>query len=103
MFKIKNTKMGMTTKVKGFVSPEDDIYKKHSRVLLACIDAKISELPKETAEYFGGKYPEREMLEDKLEVKIPKHVYNEESEEGFEIIVGEIPVGVYKIRFVNSW
>jgi len=95
--------MGMTTSVKGFVSPENEIYKKHSRVLIACIDAGISELPKETAEYFGSKYPEKYLLEEKLEIKIPKHEYHEDMTEGFEIILSEIPKGVYKIRFENRW
>lgn len=45
--------MGMSTHVKGFVSTENENYKKHSKVLIACIEAGISELPKETAEYFG--------------------------------------------------
>ena len=40
---------------------------------------------------------------EKLEIKIPKHEYSEDMTEGFEIIVSEIPEGVHKIRFVNSW
>lgn len=74
-----------------------------AKVLNACIEAGISELPKETAEYFGSKYPEQYLLEEKLEIKIPKHEYSEDMTEGFEIIVSEIPEGVHKIRFVNSW
>jgi hypothetical protein len=95
--------MGMSTYVKGFVSPENENYKKHAKVLNACIEAGISELPKETAEYFGSKYPEQYLLEEKLEIKIPKHEYREDMTEVFEIIVSEIPDGVHKIRFVNSW
>ena len=94
--------MGMTTSVIGFVSEENELYKKHSKVLLACIDADISKLPTETAEYFGSEYPEEYLLEEKLEIKIPKHEYNEDTREGFEVIISEIPKGVYKIRFVNS-
>lgn len=95
--------MGMSTEITGFVSPEDENYKKHSKVLIACAEAGISELPKETAEYFGSKYPDKCLLEEKLEIKIPKHEYNEDMSEGFEIIVSEIPKGVHKIRFVNSY
>jgi hypothetical protein len=95
--------MGMTTYVKGFVSPENETYKKHAKVLMACIDAGVSELPKETAEYFGSKYPEEYLLEEKLETHIPKHEYSEDMREGYEIIVSEIPKDVYKIRFVNSY
>lgn len=93
----------MSTRITGFVSPEDKNYKKHSKVLIACIDAGISELPKETAEYFGSKYPSKHLLEEKLEVYVPKHEYNEDMIEGFEIIISEIPDGVHKIRFVNCW
>ena len=95
--------MGMSTHVTGFVSPENENYKKHSKVLIACIEAGISELPKETAEYFGSKYPEKYLLEEKLEVKIPTSERSNEYSSGFEIIVSEIPDGVHKIRFANSW
>ncbi len=95
--------MGISTSVKGFVSPNNETYKKHSKVLIACIEAGVSELPKETAEYFGSKYPEEYLLEDKLEVPIIKHEYNEEMVDGFEIIVSEIPKDVYMIRFTNSY
>ena len=95
--------MGMSMKIKGFVSTENETYKKHSKVLLACLDADIKELPKETAEYFGYKYPEKYLLEQQLELEIPKHIYKEDTTEGFEIIISEIPKGVHKIRFTNSW
>ena len=95
--------MGMSTHVTGFVSPENENYKKHSKVLIACIEAGISELPKETAEYFGSEYPEKYLLEEKLEVAIPTREWNNEYSSGFEIIVSEIPDGVHKIRFANSW
>lgn len=95
--------MGMSTQIVGFVSEDNETYKKHSKVLIACSEAGIDELPKETATYFGSKYPELYLLEAKLEVKIPKHDYSEDMIEGFEIIVSEIPKGVHKIRFTNSW
>lgn len=95
--------MGMSTRVCGFISSNNDTYQKHSKVLRACIDAGIEELPKETAEYFGADYPEEYLFEEKLEVTIPKHEWRAEMEEGYEIIVSEIPEGVEVIRFVNSW
>ena len=95
--------MGMSTHIIGMVSDKDETYIKHSNVLIACHGAGVSELPRETAEYFGFEYPELYLLEEKLEVPIVKHKYNTENEEGYEIIVSEIPVGVYKLRFVNSW
>jgi hypothetical protein len=95
--------MSVTTSVRGFVSPENDKYKKHAKVLIACIEAGVSELPKETAEYFGSKYPEKYLLEEKLEIKIPMQEYIGNAERRFEIYISEIPEGVHKIRFVNSW
>jgi len=95
--------MGMSTHIIGFVSPENENYKKHAKVVIACIEAGIKELPQETAEYFGSRYPGRYLLEEKLEINIPKHEYFGDETEGFEIIVSEIPDGVHKIRFVNSW
>lgn len=95
--------MSMSTNVIGYVSPENEKYKKHAKVLKACCEAGVSELPKETAEYFGSKYPNLYLLEEKLEIKIPKHEYNGESASGFEIYISEIPEGVHKIRFSNSW
>ena len=96
--------MGISTHVKGFISQEDSEYIKHSKVLKACIEAKVSNLPKETAEYFGGDYPEEYLLEEKLEVNIPKYHWTDGFySSGYEIIVSEIPKGVHKIRFTNSW
>lgn len=93
----------MSTKVIGFVSPDDETYQKHVKVLKACLDAEIEKLPKETAEYFDSEYPDECLIEEKLEIEIPVQEYSAEAEEGFEILVSKIPKGVHKIRFVNSW
>jgi hypothetical protein len=95
--------MEMSSKVLGFVSADNETYKKHTKVLIACYEAKIKELPKETAKYFGSKFPEIYLLDEKLQTKIPTHKFQAEMQEGFEIIVSEIPEGVHKIRFVNSY
>lgn len=95
--------MGMSTYVKGFISSDNDDYKKHSKVLMACIDAGVSELPKETAEYFNSNYPDEYLLEEKLEIDIPIKEWSAEGSSGFEILISEIPDGVHTIRFANSW
>jgi len=95
--------MGMSTHVVGFISPDNELYQKHLKVLRACIDAEVSELPKETAEYFGCEYPEEYLIEEKLETHVPVHEYGADMQEGYEIIVSEIPKGVHTIRFVNSY
>jgi len=93
----------MSTHITGYVSDKDEKYQKHAKVLEACADANIENLPRETAEYFGSKYPDRELLREKLLVEIPKHKIDEVDASGFEIYISEIPQGVHKIRFVNSW
>lgn len=95
--------MGMSTHVIGFVSDNDATYRKHSKVLIACCEAGIKELPKETAEYFGSKYPYESLLEEKLQTKVPTHQYHDDMQDGYEIIISEIPEGVHKIRFYNSY
>lgn len=95
--------MSMSTHVKGFIPATDPTYIKHSRVLVACCEAGIKELPKETAEYFGSKYPEKYLLEEKLEVSIPVEEIHDNSGIKYEVMLSQIPEGVEKIRFVNSW
>lgn len=95
--------MGMSTHVIGFRTSNDPDYKKHSKVLRACIDAGISELPKETAEYFDSKYPEEYLFEAALEVEIPVTKYHGDMSQGFELKVSDIPAGVETIRFYNSY
>lgn len=68
--------MGMSTYVQGFVSKENETYKKHEKVLLACNDAGVS-LPKETAEYFGTDESENYVLEEFLERTITQHEWND--------------------------
>lgn len=95
--------MSMYTDVIAFRSDKDKTYQKHKKVLLACLRADIEKLPKETAEYFDCEYPDKELLQEALTVEIPLHDYSEDMEEGYEILVSEIPEGVYKIRFYNSY
>lgn len=99
--------MSMSTYIQAFIPDTDPTYQKHKKVLLACIDAGIEELPKETSQYFGYKTPEREALEEKLKVELREGVhykdYNEDMSQGFEIELKDIPQGVTKLRFVNSY
>lgn len=95
--------MSMSTSVIGFVSPDDPTYQKHLKVLMACIEADIEALPKETADYFGYDYPEECAAEEKLLISIPIKEWGDENSEGYELIVSDIPEGVHKIRFANSW
>jgi len=95
--------MSMSTDVVCFISPEDEEYKKHSAVLQACLNAGIRKLPEETANYFGDDFPDPYLFEKKLTITTPIHEWERDSSQGYEILVSEIPKGVYKIRFYNSW
>lgn len=98
--------MGMSTHIRGFIPDTDPEYQKHKKVLLVCDEADV-ELPRETAEYFGSKYPDPEILEEKLEVELVEgqhyEEYRAEMSEGFEVDLTKLPKGVTKIRFYNSY
>ena len=95
--------MSMSIEVIGLISDNNDLYKKHSKVLRACIDAEVQLLPTETADYFGSKYPEEHLFIEKLTVQIPKYKIEEDMVEGYTIKVSEIPEGVEIIRFANHY
>lgn len=104
--------MGLSTHIKAFTPDNDPEYKKHKKVLLACIEANIS-LPKETAKYFNCEYKQevdegdKYLLEERLEIelKLGDHYKKWQGidSHGFEININDIPKGVTKLRFYNSW
>lgn len=93
----------MSTNVTAFTASNNPEYVKHAKVLQVCLDAGLSKLPPETAEYFGSEYVEAYLLEDRLRTKILVHEWSADSQEGFELYVKDIPAGVEKIRFYNSY
>ncbi len=96
--------MGMSTWVIGLRTKDDPTYKKHLAVLEACKAAKIEELPKESAEYWGSKWPSDINPEDALQMKVPAKEWNDgDMQVGYELKVSDIPQGVEVIRFVNSY
>lgn len=99
----KENDIGMSMYIRGFISKEDDIYKKQCAVLRACYDGGISELPKETAEYFNSPYPDICLIEEKIEIEIPVTEWNEDMSSGYELKISDIPEGVEIIRFYNSY
>lgn len=96
----------MSTHVQAFIPDTDETYQKHKKVLLACLEADV-DLPKATAEYFGSEYPEEYLLDEKLEINLEagKHYkeYDDDASSGYEIFIKDLPKGVHKIRFYNSW
>lgn len=95
--------MSMSTHVKGFIPDTDPTYQKHKKVLVACHEAGIEHLPTETAAYFGDNHPCLSLLEAKLEVKIPVKEVRENGSANYEVYLKDIPEGVEKIRFANTW
>jgi hypothetical protein len=98
----ENKIMSMDTSVKAYISDQDETYQKHKKVLLACLEANVS-LPEATAEYFGEDHPEEYLLEKKLQCEVFYEEWSDDNSEGIEIKIEDIPKGVFKIRFVNSW
>ena len=93
----------MCTTVNGYRSPEDSEHQKHVKVLQFCKEVGVS-LPQETAEYFGDDIRiEYIDPDDLLIVEIPFHKVDVDDGYNYEVILSEIPEGVNKIRFSNSW
>ena len=92
----------MSTYVMGLIEDTDPLYQKHLKVLQVCREANVS-LPKETYEFFGGQYENVEI--EKLKVDIPAKQFSDTQAcaDIFEILVSDIPKGVSKIRFINSF
>lgn len=96
----------MSTHIKAFIPDTDNTFQKHKKVLVACLDANVS-LPKETAEYFGANEPDLELLDEKLSIELKEFIHytpiQTDGETGFEVDLRDIPKGVTKLRFYNSW
>lgn len=88
--------MGMSTHVYG-IRDMDGKYKKMMEVKQFC-DSRGVSYPEEVRLYFGHK-TESEMLE----MEIPSTEYLDDSSQGIEIEVKDIPKEVKTIRFVNSY
>jgi hypothetical protein len=95
--------MSVSISVKGFRSPLDPEHQKHVKVLQFCKEMGVS-LPQETAEYFGDDIRiDRIDPDDLLAVQIPFHKVDADDGYNYEVILSEIPQGVNKIRFSNTW
>ena len=99
--------MGISTHIKAFIPDTNPDYQRHRKVALACIEAGVS-LPSETKQYFNhNALPTHDMLDGKLEIELIKDIHYEdwadESSQGFEVDLTNLPKGVTKLRFYNSW
>ena len=93
----------MSTYIRGVISSDNEEYKKQSKVLLACAEAGVKELPTETAEFFGSSSPDKYLLDEVLEINLPYYEITEGDKNVFKIDVANIPKAVKYIKFVNSY
>jgi hypothetical protein len=89
--------MGMSTHVVGF-RPPDEKWKKMKKIWDSCQEAGVA-VPKEVAEFFDDCEPDPAGVE----VEIKTHPYHDESRDGYEVHLSEIPKDVTLIRFFNSY
>lgn len=96
----------MSTYIQAFIPDTDKEFQKHKKVLLTCMEAVVS-LPKETADYFESDEAYESLLDQKLGFDLVegKHYteWSNDGASGYDIIVQNLPAGVHKIRFGNSW
>jgi hypothetical protein len=96
--------MGMSTHIIGLVSKDNDLYQKHAKVLIACIEAGVQKLPEETAKFFNEEYAEKYLLDDILKIEVPYTINKSDfTKMIYEIKVSEIDPKTDIIRFINSW
>lgn len=96
----------MSTYILGFTPDTDKDFQRHKKILLVCLEGKVS-LPPETAQYFDSDKPHESLLDEKLEINLKEGVHYEkwskDMSSGFEVDLSKLPPGVTKLRFVNSW
>lgn len=94
----------MSTHVEGF-RDSDDYHNKQKAVFIACTEAGV-DLPEQTLKYFEYIAPTKDnlqYLDQPLKVEIPTEEWSSDMCEGFEINLEEVPKGVKRIRFYNSY
>ena len=89
--------MGMSTHVVGFRPPDEKWYQMKS-IWDACVEASIS-VPDEVLVFFCDNDPE----DAGIEVELKLEPYTGKGEEGYDVILSEVPKSVDRIRFYNSW
>ena len=100
--------MGMSTlNVIGIRNISDkSIFDKMKKVKDACNEAKI-DYPQEVKDYFGDalNYDDFQYgVEEKmLNIELPLKDWHNDSQEGYELEIKDIPKDVKTIRFYNSW
>ena len=92
--------MGMSTHIVGFIPP-DEKYEKMLAIARQCNELEIKH-PDEVSDFFSDvAEPEERGYEVDFEDIITD--WRDDTREGFELNVSEIPENVKVIRFYNSW
>lgn len=104
--------MSTSTYIHFFRDPSDPRHQKYVTALLALVDADVTKLPDELAEYFGEEYAEPYLVDGSLDVgyfnisypEIPEEISPAVSrvDDGYEIDLGKLPEDVRRIRVVVS-
>ncbi len=89
--------MGMSTRVIGF-TPPDETWRKMKAIWDSCKDAGVP-IPLQVIDFFNDEEPNP----NGVKVKLPVTEWKDDSSEGFELKVSDIPPHVHVIRFYNSW
>lgn len=95
--------MGMSTHVNGIRERTPELIRKRKAV--EALVAAGEPVPDSLLKFFGDHSPES-ILKDSgagLEVNIPWSEGQDDSSQWIEVAVKDIPKGVERIRFTNSW
>lgn len=93
--------MSMSTHVIG-IRPATAEYKKKVAAYEACQAAGVA-IPRELEEYFNGESPNPDGMEVEIEDTDAVDEYNDDSQQGFDVNIKELPKGVTIIRFYNAY
>ena len=94
----------MSTSVMGF-KPPDVKFRKMLKAYRACEEAGV-DIPDDVDDFFGGEPPEYAGVVVHLnERKYASAVrpYKDDTREGYEVLLDELPEDIRILRFVNSW
>ena len=95
--------MSMSTSVVGIRQP-DEKWKKMKAAWDACVDANVSP-PKGVAEFFNHEPPDDDGIRVHLtegDNPVAKE-WKDNSSDGYQIAIADLPKNITHIRFYNSW
>lgn len=91
--------MSMSTYVVGFVPP-DDKWEAMRAAYDACADAGVP-IPEEISKFFNWCEPDDNGAE--IDIKKATRKWEDDSRQGIDVDVSQLPQHIKVIRFCNSW